>query len=157
MVRYKHIDTSPRFLAVDRSRDFRHRRRQTAEQCLQGQERLRSGAAKIRQWLPEHPDDRQEAKGSVRKSNRTENDSAKMATAKGVLQGYTGMAAVDDRHQIIAEAPAHGTGSEQELLVPMIEVLIADNGMRGRDDRFAGRDQYKTLPDPLYDKSATEK
>ena len=29
---------------------------------------------------------------------------------------YTGVAAVDARHQIIVEAQAHGTGSEQELL-----------------------------------------
>jgi len=32
---------------------------------------------------------------SVRKSNRTDNESAKMATSKGVIQGYTGVAAVD--------------------------------------------------------------
>jgi len=32
-----------------------------------------------------------------------------MATSKGVIQGYTGVAAVDDRHQIIVEAQAHGT------------------------------------------------
>ena len=116
----------------------------------------------------------------MRKSNRTDNDSAKMATAKGVIQGYTGVAAVDDKHQIIVEAPAHGTGSEQELLVPVIEAmadllddaslitadagyhseanlkklaeqkseaLIADNGMRGRDERFAGQDQYKRIGD----------
>jgi hypothetical protein len=38
-----------------------------------------------------------------------------------VIQGYVGVAAVDDRHQIIVEAQAHGTGSEQALLMPMIE------------------------------------
>lgn len=41
-----------------------------------------------------------------------------MATSKGVIQGYTGVAAVDARHQIIVEAQAHGAGSEQELLIP---------------------------------------
>ena len=49
------------------------------------------------------------AKGSIRKSNRTDNDSAKMATSKGVIQGYTGVAAVDSQCQIIVEAQAHGT------------------------------------------------
>ena len=149
-------------------------------------ERLQRDAAQIRKWLAEHPEDRRGAKGSVRKSNRTDNESAKMATGKGVLQGYTGVAAVDASHQIIVEAQAHGSGSEQELLVPMvdaiadliapdtlltadagyhsdanlqalaareIEALIADNGMRRRDERFAGQDPYKALPDPLHDKS----
>lgn len=40
----------------------------------------------------------------MRKSNRTDNDSAKLATGKGVIQGYTGVAAVDRTHQVIVEA-----------------------------------------------------
>jgi len=32
------------------------------------------------------------------------------------------VAAVDDRHQIIVEAQAYGTGSEQELLLPVAQV-----------------------------------
>ncbi len=43
-----------------------------------------------------------------------------MATSKGVLHGYTGVAAVDSAHQIIVEAQAHGTGAEQELLVSVV-------------------------------------
>ena len=43
-----------------------------------------------------------------------------MATSRGVIQGYTVVAAVDDRHQIIVEAQAHGTGSEQALLLPVV-------------------------------------
>jgi hypothetical protein len=64
-------------------------------------------------------------KGGIRKSNRTDNESAKMATGKGVIQGYTGVAAVDARHQIIVEAQAHGTGSEQELLIPVVTAMQA--------------------------------
>lgn len=149
-------------------------------------ERLEREAAQLREWLATHPDDRRGARGSVRKSNRTDNDSAKMATSKGVIQGYTGVAAVDARNQIIVEAQAHGTGSEQELLLPVvaataglrtdqtlitadagyhsdanlkalaaqaIPALIADNGMRQRDDRFKAQGRYKALPDPLYDKA----
>ena len=84
-------------------------------------DRLERETAQLRQWLTEHPEDRKGAKGKVIKSNRTDNESAKMATSKGVIQGYTGVAAVDDRHQIIVEAQAHGTGSEQALLMPMVE------------------------------------
>jgi transposase len=88
-------------------------------------ERLERDAAQIRGWLAEHPEDRRGPKGSIRKSNRTDNESAKMATGKGVIQGYTGVAAVDGKHQIIVEAQAHGTGSEQELLVPVVKAMQA--------------------------------
>jgi hypothetical protein len=53
-----------------------------------------------------------------------------MATSKGVIQGYTGVAAVDDRHQIIVEAQAHGTGSEQELLVAVVKAMAPQLGPR---------------------------
>lgn len=84
-------------------------------------ERLQKEAAQMREWLKENPEDRKGVKGGVRLSNLTDNESAKMATGKGVIQGYTGVAAVDEKTQIIVEAQAHGTGSEQELLVPIME------------------------------------
>jgi len=83
--------------------------------------RLKTEAAKIRAWLDAHPDERRSAKGKPRLSNRTDNESAKMATGKGVIQGYTGVAAVDAKRQIVVDAQAHGTGSEQELLLPVVE------------------------------------
>jgi len=55
--------------------------------------------------------------------HRTDNDSAKMATDKGVIQGFCGVAAVDAKHQIIVDAQALGSGSEQEILVPVVEAL----------------------------------
>ena len=77
-------------------------------------------AAELRTWLTQHPTDRRGARGAVRKSNRTDNESAKMATSKGVIQGYTGVATVDAAHQIIVDAQAHGVGAEQELLLGVI-------------------------------------
>ena len=94
-----------------------------AEKDTKRIERLERDAAHIREWLQRNPDDRRGVKGAVRKSNRTDNQSAKMATGKGVIQGYTGVAAVDAAHQIIVEAQAHGTGSEQELLIPVVTVM----------------------------------
>jgi len=93
-------------------------------------ERLERDAAQIRGWLADHPEERRGVKGSIRKSNRTDNESAKMATGKGVIQGYTGVAAVDGKKKIIVEAQAHGTGSEQELLVPVVTAMkdiLAEN------------------------------
>ena len=91
-------------------------------------ERLERDAAQLRDWLAANPDERRGVNGAIRKSNRTDTESAKMATGKGVIQGYTGVAAVDAAHQIIVEAQAHGTGSEQELLIP---VVTAIKGMLG--------------------------
>jgi len=85
--------------------------------------RLQKEAQQLRDWLKNNPEDRKGSKGAVRKSNRTDNESAKMATSKGVIQGYTGVAAVDAKHQIIVEAQAHGTGSEQELLLPVVKAI----------------------------------
>jgi transposase len=153
-------------------------------------ERLQRDAAQLRAWLATHPDDRRGPKGALRKSNRTDNESAKMATGKGIIQGYTGVAAVDARHQIIVCAQAHGTGSEQEVLLPVvaelkpmlaadtllaadagyhseanlrhlaereIDALIADHGMRKRDERFAEQARHQTKPDPLWNKTPSAK
>jgi transposase len=88
-------------------------------------QRLEKDAYEIREWLGKHPEDRRGPKGTVRQSNRTDNESAKMATGKDVIQGYTGAAAVDARHQIVVEAQAHGTGSEQEVLLPIVDAMRA--------------------------------
>jgi transposase len=59
--------------------------------------------------------------GKERKSNITDPDSAKMATSHGVIQGYNGVAVVDERHQIVVHAEAMGEGQENHLLEPMVE------------------------------------
>jgi transposase len=59
--------------------------------------------------------------GSERKSNITDPESAKMSTSHGVIQGYNGVAVVDEKHQIIVNAEAHGEGQEAHLLEPMLE------------------------------------
>jgi transposase len=84
-------------------------------------ERLKQDAAQIRRWLKANPKERSGARGAVVQSNRTDNDSAKMATSKGVIQGYTGVATVDEKAQIILDAQAHGSGSEQALLGPAVD------------------------------------
>jgi len=148
-------------------------------------EALSREANKIRQWLRSNPEDKRSRKGKVRLSNRTDNESAKMATEKGVIQGYTGVAAVDAKAQIVVEAHAHGSGSEQDALLPAvqassrwraestvicadagyhseenlsalaergIDAYVCDNGYRKRDPRYAGQDQHRGKPDPLWDK-----
>jgi transposase len=84
-------------------------------------QRLQRDAEQLRQWLKDNPKDRMGTQGKPILSNLTDNESAKMATDKGVIQGYTGVATVDDKHQIVVDAQAFGTGSENALLVPVVD------------------------------------
>jgi hypothetical protein len=59
--------------------------------------------------------------GNEQKSNLTDPESAKMTSSRGVLQGYNGLAVVDDRAQVIVHAEAHGSGYEGHLLAPLLE------------------------------------
>lgn len=83
-------------------------------------EALRKQAQRTREFLATAPK-RQNRKGQELKTNITDPDSAKMATSKGVIQGYAAQAAVDSAHQIIVAADVIGSGSEQAMLLPMIE------------------------------------
>ena len=83
-------------------------------------EKLKAVSKKIKRFLAEN-DDRTGVSGNVIKSNITDNDSAKMKTSHGVIQGYNGVAAVDSKHQIVVAAEAYGQGQEHNLLEPMVE------------------------------------
>jgi hypothetical protein len=106
-------------------------------------ERLQGEARRIRAFLASHAE-RPSAKGSVRKSNITDNESAKMATQKGVIQGYTAVAAVDEHAQIIVPADTLGSGSEQAVLLTMVDrtaalrtsdtVITADAGYHSEEN-----------------------
>jgi transposase len=137
-----------RMLAKQRDADAGSDAAQPQHKAQRQLERLQSEAAKVRDWLREHPHDRKSAKGKPRLSNRTDNESAKMPTDKGVVQGYTGVAAVDEKHQIILEAQAHGTGSEQELLVPVaeaLEPLVKEHTVVCTDSGYHSEDNVKRL------------
>ena len=126
-------------------------------------------------------------KGQKLKTNVTDPDSAKMATSKGVIQGYAAQAAVDSQNQVIVAADVIGSGSEQAMLLPMIEqatlreahtlitadagyhsdanmralheqgiaAMVADNGMRQRDERIDNA-HHKAKGDALHDKAAVK-
>ena len=83
-------------------------------------EALRKEAERTREFLATTPK-RIGSKGKELKSNVTDSESAKMATSKGVMQGYAAQAAVDSSHQVIIAADVIGSGSEQAMLLPMIE------------------------------------
>ncbi len=57
------------------------------------------------------------------KSNITDNQSAKMKTSKGTIQGYNGVTSADKKHQIIIDAQAFGQGPEQSTLQPVLKTI----------------------------------
>lgn len=94
--------------------------------------KLRAASRKIKQFL-DTEDERKGSSGRTVKSNITDNDSAKMRTSHGVIQGYTGVAAVDNKHQVVVHAEAFGQGQEHGLLKPVIEGIretLKDEGLK---------------------------
>jgi len=83
-------------------------------------ERLKAKADKIEHFLAENEPKLKSRNGEAQ-SNITDNESAKMKTTHGVIQGYNGLALVDAKHQIVVHAEAFGSGHEHDLLQPMIE------------------------------------
>lgn len=97
------------------------------------------------------------------KSNITDNESAKMTTSKGTIQGYNGVAAVDKKHQIIVDAQAFGEGQEHHALKPVIESvqdrykrsgieveLVDDEVVITADTGFANEANYTWLKENGY-------
>ena len=64
---------------------------------------------------------------------------------------------IEDDSIVTADAGYHSEANLKALAESNIEALVADNGMRARDERFAGQAKHKAKPDPLWDKSAPEK
>jgi len=100
--------------------DAREADRGVIEREEQYVETLRGKVKKIRVWLREN-EDKSGKSGKPVKSNITDNESAKMKTSHGVIQGYDGVAVVDAKHQVVVHAEAFGAAQEHDLLIPMIE------------------------------------
>jgi len=62
--------------------------------------KLKARADKIYKWLDTN-DEKIGTQGKPIKSNIVDNESAKLSTGHGVIQGYNGIAAVDDKHQVV--------------------------------------------------------
>jgi transposase len=82
--------------------------------------RLERQAAKVEKWLSEN-----DMKIGVNKkelqSNVTDNDSAKMHTSHGTVQGYNAQAIVDSKHQVIVHGEAIGKGLDNDNLPPVVD------------------------------------
>lgn len=82
--------------------------------------RLKQNADRIEEFLSEN-EPKIGSRGKEIQSNITDNESARMATSHGVLQGYNANAIVDEKHQIVIHAEAFGKGEDSSLMEPMLE------------------------------------
>lgn len=82
-------------------------------------QRLARQAARIEAFLATNEPKRGK-QGHEVQSNVTDNESAKMFTAHGVLQGYNSQALVDAKHQVIVHAEACGNGQDYGHGKPML-------------------------------------
>ena len=96
-------------------------------------ETLTRNSHKIREWLATSSE-KTNRRGEPLKSNITDNDSATMKTSHGVVQGYTGVAAVDAKSQVVVQASAYGTGQENALLPEVLKDLQQDFKAIGKKD-----------------------
>ncbi len=148
MARYRHLDTNPGFLAVDLARQLLPGTFEHALNHLLDHELDLSGF-------------------DARFRNDTSGASAypPAMLLKIVLfacaQGIVSPRRIERARRKHVTLSATGRDSSAARCSPSIRLpdmnvtaLIADNGMRQRDERFAGQDRYKQQPDPLYDKSA---
>jgi transposase len=114
-----------RMLQQQRERDQQEETPALKAKEQQYLKKLRCHIAKLKDWLQTH-EDKPGKTGKPVKSNITDNESAKMKTSHGVIQGYDGVAAVDDKRQVVVHAQAYGKAQEHDLLLPMLAGIEAN-------------------------------
>ena len=121
-------------------------------------ETLEQNAAKIEAFLNEN-EERIGRRGKAVKSNITDNESAKMKTSHGTIQGYTGVPTVDEQHQIIVQADAHGEGQEHGLVSETIDGIKANLNVIDHlpEETPAALNNTKLLADSGYHSEANLK
>jgi transposase len=82
--------------------------------------RLKQKAENIEAFLAKN-DPKIGPRGKEIQSNVTDNESAKMATSHGVMQGYNANAIVDEKHQVVMHAEAFGKGEDSSIMEPMLK------------------------------------
>ena len=100
--------------------DKKEKDKEIIEQETKYMKTLRKKILKVKKFLAEN-EDKPGKRGKPIKSNITDNESAKMKTSHGVIQGYNGVTVVDSKHQVIVHAEAFGAAQEHDLLWPMIK------------------------------------
>jgi len=103
-------------------------------------DRLQKQAARIEKFLKENEPKVVGSKGKETTSNLTDNESARMWTSHGPIQGYNGQALIDAKHQLIVHAEAFGHSQDFAHGPPMLEGAKQTLKKLGHSaDYFAGK------------------
>jgi transposase len=103
-----------------------------AQRREQSIDRLRRKSQQLREFLATH-EPKQGAKGEIQ-SNATDNESARMHTSHGTIQGYNAQALVDSQHQVIVHGEAMGAGQDFRHVAPMLEGAAENLAHAGLSD-----------------------
>ena len=98
-------------------------------------DKLQKQAARIERFFKQN-DKKIGANKKELHSNVTDNDSAKMHTSHGTVQGYNAQAIVDSKHQVIVHGQAIGRGLDNANLPPVID------GAKKNVERIGKRKDY---------------
>ncbi len=101
--------------------------------------RLERQVKRLDEFLKQNQPKQGKTKAEIQ-SNVTDNESAKMPTSHGVIQGYNAQALVDDKLQIIINGEAMGNGQDHDNLKPMLEGAKRNMQVIGKgEDYFKGK------------------
>ncbi|MBN2111027.1 MAG: IS1182 family transposase [Methanosarcinaceae archaeon] len=102
-------------------------------------DKLKKQADRIETWLNNNGE-RLGVRGKEIKSNMTDNESSKMVTSNGTIQGYNSQALVDSKHQIIVHADVFGTGQDTDIIPPIVDGAKENMEKTGfSEDYFKGK------------------
>ena len=135
---------------IEKHRASDNRKSQLPGKDQQKVETLLKNAQKFEDFLSDNEPRIGEGKSKKEvQSNVTDNESAKMKTNKGTIQGFNLVTAADSKYQVIVGIEGYGSGPEQHTLAPMVEsieynlsidlgdgksVLTADTGFFSEDN-----------------------
>ena len=102
---------------TERTPELREKEKAARKASLQ---RLRQRAARIGSFLKQEQE-KEGARGNEVQSNVTDNESAKMQTSHGVIQGYNAQALVDEKHQVIVHGAPSGSGQDHRQVALMLQ------------------------------------
>jgi hypothetical protein len=104
-------------------------------------QRLKRRADRIGRFLEENAPKKSARGNKELKSNVTDNDSVKMVTMHGTIQGYNSQALVDDKHQVIVHGEASGKGQDYQHVITMIDGANNNTKAIGLgEDYFKGKE-----------------
>jgi len=99
--------------------------------------RLRQKAERIEKFLSEN-DPRKGKRGKEIQSNVTDNESAKMVSSHGVVQGYNANAVVDEKAQVVVHSQVFGDGDDGDHASDMLEGAKQDLEAAGMEEPLNG-------------------